>query len=234
LSRGDLLCSPQQPPQTSNRFAARIVWMNEEPLKVGVTYLIKHTTRTVRATATAIRHRINVNTLELLPAEQIDMNDIAEVEFHTARPLFFDPYASNHVTGSFILIDPLGNATLGAGMIESALADEAGDSLARLPQFIHMAGRAALATQLHNALRAEGHNSVLLDDAHIAPAHITAAVRAAQLAGAVAISSAVIDDAQLAAIQKFVDAEHLLAAATSESDDSAALAQLLHQIGVAE
>jgi sulfate adenylyltransferase subunit 1 (EFTu-like GTPase family) len=232
LSRGDLLSSPQDPPQISHS----IVWMNEQPLRAGATYLLKHTTRTVRATVTAIRHRINVNTLEHLPAQQIDMNDIAEVEFHTARPLFFDAYSSNHSTGSFILIDPLGNATLGAGMITTALADAVGDAHTgtRLPQLIHLPGRPALAAQIHDALRAEGHSAVLLDDAHIAPEHIDAAIRAVQLAGAVAVTSAIIAPATLSAIQKFVDDAHVLAPAALDADDATAATQLLQQIGVAE
>jgi bifunctional enzyme CysN/CysC/sulfate adenylyltransferase subunit 1 len=231
LSRGDLLASPQNPPLVSHGFAAQVVWMHEEPLKVGQTYLAKHTTRTVRATVTAIRHRVDVNTLEHLPAQQIDMNDIAEVEFHTARPLFFDVYSSNRATGSLILIDPLSNATVGAAMISEAL--EEANAIAKLPALIHLTGRAELAKQIHNALREEGHNAVLLDDAHIAPEEIATAIRGAQLAGACAITSAVIPKNTATAITKFIDAAQVLRPEKLDADDAVAANSLLQQMGVA-
>jgi bifunctional enzyme CysN/CysC/sulfate adenylyltransferase subunit 1 len=230
LSRGDMLASPQEPPQVAHRFAARVVWMNESPLRVGATCLAKHTTRTVRVTATAIRYRVNVNTLEHLPAQHIDMNDIAEVEFHAARPLFFDPYSANRSTGSLILIDPLNNATLGAGMITEALQQE--HAAANLPALVHVAGRPAVAAQIYEALREEGHSAVLLDDRHIAPEAVHAAVRAAQLAGAVAITSIDIPAAALAAIQTFIDTAHLLSPDALNPEDADAAAELLQQMGV--
>jgi hypothetical protein len=79
---------------------------------------VKHTTRQTKIRATRIRHRVNVNTLAQEPADQLQMNEIAEVEFEANVPLFLDPYSRNRTTGSLILIDPLTNATLGAGMIE--------------------------------------------------------------------------------------------------------------------
>jgi hypothetical protein len=86
--------------------------------------LLKHTSRTVRAKALQFRYRVNVNTLEQEPVSTLQMNDIAYVEFETVSPLFFDPYTQNRITGSFILIDPISNATLGAGMIRADLADQ--------------------------------------------------------------------------------------------------------------
>jgi hypothetical protein len=81
-------------------------------------YLLKHTTRQTKVQAVKIHHRVNVNTLAEEHASQLEMNEIASVEFAANLPLFFDPYASNRTTGSFILIDALSNATVGAGMIE--------------------------------------------------------------------------------------------------------------------
>jgi len=234
VSRGDVLCSPQDPPQISHRFAARVVWMHEEPLKVGATYLAKHTTRTVRVTVTSIRHRVNVNTLEQLPAQQIEMNDIAEVEFHAAKPLFFDAYSSNRTTGSLILIGQLDNATVGAAMIDSALPETSSEIAgpAKLPQLVHLANRPELAVALHEALRAEGHSAVLLDDVHIAPEQMDAAVRAAQLAGAIAITSADLSKTTLTAIAKFIDAAHVIAPETLDADNSVAADVLLRQMGI--
>ncbi|MGA7796701.1 MAG: sulfate adenylyltransferase subunit CysN [Candidatus Acidiferrales bacterium] len=124
LSRGDMLVSPAHPPRVSRHFDAMVVWFNAEPAETGKSYLLKHTSRTVRAKALKIHYRVNVNTLAQEPVSRLQMNDIAYVEFETVSPLFFDPYTQNRITGSFILIDPISNATLGAGMIRADLADQ--------------------------------------------------------------------------------------------------------------
>ena len=123
LSRGDMLVSPENGPVVAKRFRAMVVWLHETPLEVGRTYLVKHTARLTKIRALEIRHRVNVNTLEHEKATQLNMNDIASVEFEAHVPLFFDPYSTNRVTGSFILIDALSNATVGAGMIQEDLSD---------------------------------------------------------------------------------------------------------------
>src|SRR5229473_1660531 len=123
LSRGDMLVSPKNGPRVSRRFRAMVVWLHVSPLEVGRTYLVKHTARQTKIRALRIRHRVNVNTLEQEHATQLNMNDIASVEFEAHVPLFFDPYASDRATGSFILIDTISNATVGAGMIEEAARD---------------------------------------------------------------------------------------------------------------
>jgi sulfate adenylyltransferase subunit 1 len=124
LSRGDMLVSPAHPPRVSRHFEAMVVWFNGEPAEPGRSYLLKHTSRTVRAKALKIRYRVNVNSLVQEPVDHLQMNDIAYVEFETISPLFFDPYTQNRITGSFILIDPISNATLGAGMIRADLSDQ--------------------------------------------------------------------------------------------------------------
>jgi sulfate adenylyltransferase subunit 1 len=124
LSRGDMLVSPAHPPRVSRHFDAMVVWFNADPAEPGKSYLLKHTSRTVRAKALKIHYRVNVNTLVQEPVSALQMNDIAYVEFETVSPLFFDPYTQNRITGSFILIDPISNATLGAGMIRADLADQ--------------------------------------------------------------------------------------------------------------
>ena len=124
LSRGDMLVSPAHPPRVSRHFNAMVVWFNSEPAELGKSYLLKHTSRTVRAKALKIHYRVNVNTLLQEQVSSLQMNDIAYVELETVSPLFFDPYTQNRITGSFILIDPISNATLGAGMIRADLADQ--------------------------------------------------------------------------------------------------------------
>ena len=123
LSRGDMLVALESPPSVSRRFAATMVWMHAQPLESGRTYLIKQTARQVPGKVTRIRHRVNINTLEPEAADRLDINDIAAVEIETNRPLFFDSYSENRTTGSFIVIDPLTNATLGAGMIRENLPE---------------------------------------------------------------------------------------------------------------
>src|ERR1700726_4533461 len=123
LGRGNMLVSPAHPPRVSRHFDAMVVWFNAEPAEPGKSYLLKHTSRTVRAKALKIHYRVNVNTLVQEPVSSLQMNDIAYVEFETVSPLFFDSYTQNRITGSFILIDPISNATLGAGMIREDLSD---------------------------------------------------------------------------------------------------------------
>jgi sulfate adenylyltransferase large subunit len=119
ISRGDMIVSAATPPQLTSRFLATVVWMNARPLQAGNTYLLKHTTQTVRARVLEIRSRIDVENLEPVPAESLALNFIGEVVIETSRPLLADLYRENRTTGSFILIDVVDHATAGAGMIRS-------------------------------------------------------------------------------------------------------------------
>jgi bifunctional enzyme CysN/CysC/sulfate adenylyltransferase subunit 1 len=210
LSRGDILAPVDAQPHATSRFAAKIVWMHAEPLLPGKSYLLKHTTRTLRATPTSIRYRVDMNTLEHINAEQLQMNDIAEVEFQTVKPLHFDLYAENRTTGSFILIDPLSNATVGAGMIHAALKeDSVYHEQPAVSQLILCP--AELAQPLEQALRARGYAAVLLDDPHIPVQSLPAAIRAIQLAGGLAITSRIAGDSQvLESIGEFIEPHALL------------------------
>jgi sulfate adenylyltransferase large subunit len=129
LSRGDMLVPPLYSPQVSRRIDAHVVWMSEQPLLPGNQYLVKHTTQTVRAKVSAIRHKFDVNTLQELPATELKLNEIGAVLLECSRPLFFDPYARNRATGALILIDPLSNTTSGAAMIMGRETQEARTTL---------------------------------------------------------------------------------------------------------
>jgi len=124
VSRGDMLVAEGEIPSAGTGFQAMLVWMHSEPLDPHKIYLLKHTARTVRARINQIRYRVDVNTLEKVPAKKLEMNDIAAVDVKTTLPLFFDPYRANRTTGSFIVIDPLTNATVGAGIIEQAIEQQ--------------------------------------------------------------------------------------------------------------
>jgi len=121
VSRGDVIAAGEAPPQVASQFEATIVWMHEEPLLQGRAYLMKSGTRTVTATIAPVKHKINVNTLDELPAERLELNDIGVCELELDRPIPFEPYAENRALGGFILIDRLTNGTVGAGLINFAL-----------------------------------------------------------------------------------------------------------------
>jgi sulfate adenylyltransferase large subunit len=117
ISRGDMIVPALAPPHVARRFRSSIVWMNAKALEPGRSYFIKHTSHQVRAVIRSIHHRLDVNTLEHVEAQRLELNEIGEISVETHRPLFFDPYSLNRITGGFIVIDPLSNETLGAGMI---------------------------------------------------------------------------------------------------------------------
>jgi sulfate adenylyltransferase subunit 1 len=118
ISRGDMIVARDAPPLARKDIEAIICWLSETPLDRARTFLIRHTTREVKAKLTAITHKLDVNTLERLPAERLVMNDIARVHFRLAQPVLADPYADNRATGAFIVIDESNNNTVGAGMIQ--------------------------------------------------------------------------------------------------------------------
>jgi sulfate adenylyltransferase subunit 1 len=211
LSRGDMLVAPENGPRVSTKFRAMLVWLHEAPLEVDRTYLVKHTARQTKIRALQIRHRVNINTLEHEQATQLNMNDIASVDFEAHVPLFFDPYDSNRSTGSFILIDAISNATVGAGMIQESLPgleEPGGQELASLkvaqervsaqeryvrhghyPATFLLENQPALASRLERALFEQGFEVLHLTDDETSPCALLDAVRLAQRIGAVSIYS---------------------------------------------
>jgi bifunctional enzyme CysN/CysC/sulfate adenylyltransferase subunit 1 len=206
LSRGEMLVAASAEtalPEVSRRLNAMVVWMHEEPLVVGRTYLAKHTTRTVRATVKAIRYRVDVGSLDHAPAEQLSMNDIAEVELETNLPLFFDAYAESRMTGSLILIDGVTNATVGAAMIVSAA--EAQDDAQERATLILVPGRPELAERVRQTLELHLQRVVIVDDELIPDEALVAAVRALWLAGVTAVTARSLTVERLAEIVRVVE-----------------------------
>ena len=121
ISRGDVIVAADAPAEVADQFEATIVWMDEETLSPGRSYLLKIGARTATAQVTAIRHQVNVNTLEKLAARRLELNDIAVCNISLDRQIAFEPYAVNRDLGGFILIDRITNRTVGAGMIHFAL-----------------------------------------------------------------------------------------------------------------
>lgn len=228
VSRGEMLVSASGAdamPEISRHFRAMVVWMHEDPLVVGRTYVAKHTTRTVRATVRAIRHRVDVGTLEEVAADRLEMNEIAEVEFETSLPLFFDSYAENRSTGALILIDGVTNATVGAGMIVAAM-ETSSETTARTV-LVWVPEQKSLAERVVEALQLRGERAVLVDDALIPDAALVGAVRALQLAGVVAVTARSLDVDALARIEGFAEDGVLL----GEGRDAD---EILRLVGVSE
>ncbi|MGC9197479.1 MAG: sulfate adenylyltransferase subunit 1 [Acidobacteriaceae bacterium] len=205
LSRGEMLVGDAQAtPQASICFRAMMVWMHEQPVIVGQTCLIKHTTRIVRASLRKIRYRVDIQSFEHSPSSQLQMNDIAEVEFAASLPLFFDAYADNREMGALILIDPVTNATLGAAMILNSREDGEEDTQENSKEdpvaatnlrgeesvaLVWLRGLAGEAVELRDRILQAGRPAVVLDDRLIPDASLPAAFRALQLAKVTAISA---------------------------------------------
>jgi bifunctional enzyme CysN/CysC/sulfate adenylyltransferase subunit 1 len=185
LSRGEMLIAADtQPPVQTNTFSARLVWMSEQPLLPGQHYLLKHTTRLVRAKVRSIRYRVDVVTAEHQPASSLQMNDIADLQFETNLPLFFDSYERSRSTGSFILIDPVSNATVAAGMISEPVEIPPASAPSKSnTAFIWLRAAPNLLEQVSRRLVDTDERVVDIDDPLIPESSLPAVVRALQLAG---------------------------------------------------
>lgn len=121
ISRGDVIAAADAPAPVANQFEATLVWMDDEPLPPGRTYLLKLGARTVGASVTDIKHRVNVNTLEHTAAKRLELNEIGVCNLSLDQAIPFEAYVDNRQMGGFILIDRLSNRTVGAGLLNFAL-----------------------------------------------------------------------------------------------------------------
>ncbi len=121
VSRGDVLAAADAPVGVADALSARLIWLHDTPLVAGRDYLVKLGARSVPGTVERIRHRIDVNTRQAVPAASLGLNDLGSVELHLQVPVAFEPYSDSRDLGGFILIDRLTNATVGVGMVEAAL-----------------------------------------------------------------------------------------------------------------
>ncbi len=120
-SRGSVIAAAAAPPQVADQFEATLVWMSDEPMLPGRSYLLKLATQTIAATLQPPKYALNINTLEHVAAKSLELNGIGVVPLTTAVPIVFEPYAESRDLGGFILIDRVSNATVAAGMINFAL-----------------------------------------------------------------------------------------------------------------
>ena len=121
VARGDVLCAADRPAPASDQFSTHLLWMDNDPLLPGRSYLMQVGTRSARATLMSIRHRLDVETGAQLSATQVRMNEIASCEWHLDQPIAFEAFADNRELGGFILVDRHRNITAGAGVIDFAL-----------------------------------------------------------------------------------------------------------------
>jgi bifunctional enzyme CysN/CysC len=121
VSRGEVIASPDAPARVGEQFEASIVWMAEEPLLRGRSYVMRAGTSTVAATVSPLKYKLDIERFEHLAAEQLELNEIGVCELELDRPIAFDPYAESRDMGGFVLIDRITNQTLAAGMLNFEL-----------------------------------------------------------------------------------------------------------------
>ena len=135
VSRGDMIVRPGNMPRVDQRFEAMIVWMADEPLVAGKSYLFKQTSKVTPGTITTLRYQVDVNTLHRKDAASLKLNEIGRCSIQLSQPIMFDDFRRNRATGSFILIDRIQNLTVGAGMIlERQTSDDRQAHWDSLPQ----------------------------------------------------------------------------------------------------
>jgi sulfate adenylyltransferase subunit 1 len=118
ISRGDVVAKPNNYPSADQDVDLMICWMNQRPVRLNDKFLVRHTTKEVKGLLKEIQYKLDINTLQRIEnIDQLVMNDIARVKIRTAKPLFFDSYRRNRITGSLIVIDEGTNETVGAGMV---------------------------------------------------------------------------------------------------------------------
>ncbi len=182
VSRGNMLVGAEARPEVADRFSANIVWFGEEALQPGRSYLLRTETDQTPVTISEIKYRTDVNTFAREEATRLDLNEVGLCHLQTADQIVFDPYSDNRVTGAFVLIDRLTNATVGAGMIDQALRQATNvhlqafdlDKQARAAQKfqkpavlwftgLSASGKSTIANRLEQRLHALGKHTYLLD-----------------------------------------------------------------------
>jgi bifunctional enzyme CysN/CysC len=186
VSRGDMIALPDAQPSAADQIAAYVVWFHEEQMLPGRTYLLKCGCQTTTATVSSLKYKLNVDNLDHVAGKTLELNETGACNLTTAKALVFDPYAENHETGSFILIDRFTNATVAAGMIEFGLRRATNiqwqelyvDKAARA-QLKHQqpcvlwftglsgAGKSTIANTLEKQLHALGRHTYMLDGDNI-------------------------------------------------------------------
>jgi bifunctional enzyme CysN/CysC len=181
-SRGDVFSPPERRPDVSDQIAAHLIWMAGEELLPGRPYLLKAGTRTVGATVSELKHRVDIESFKPLAAKTLGLNDIGLCNLSLSEPIAFDLYDDNRTTGSFILIDRFTNATVAAGMIRFGLRratnihwqaldvnkTSRADAMGQKPCILWFtglsgAGKSTIANLVEKKLHVMGRHTYLLD-----------------------------------------------------------------------
>ena len=187
ISRGDILVHGERAPHVGTSLDAWLIWMAEAPMLPGMQYLFKLAAKTAAGVIQKIHHSVDINTLEQHPAAELALNQIAQCRVVLSEPVAFDPYALSRVTGGFIVIDRLTNATVGAGMVTRTLTLPREDRAQNVVWHEHKvnqtlranqkgqhpcvlwltglsgSGKSTIANALEQRLFLEGYHSYLLD-----------------------------------------------------------------------
>ncbi len=182
ISRGDVIAAADDPPQVADQFAAHVLWMDDAALLPGRPYWLKIGTRTVAASISEIKHRVDVNSQEHLAAKRLELNEVGYCNLSLDEPVAFTPYAENRSLGGFILIDRQSNHTVAAGTLDFALRRAGNvhwqhldvDKAARArikgqqPRVLWFtglsgAGKSTVANLVDKRLHALGYHSFILD-----------------------------------------------------------------------
>ena len=182
VSRGDVIAAAGDPPEVADQFAAHVLWMDDAALLPGRPYWLQIGSRTVAASVSEIKHRIDVNTQDKLAAKRLELNEVGYCNLSLDEPIAFEPYARNRALGGFILIDRQSNATVAAGTLDFALRRAGNvhwqhldvDKAARArikgqtPRVLWFtglsgAGKSTIANQVEKRLHARGCHTFLLD-----------------------------------------------------------------------
>jgi len=118
ISRGDMIVPADQKPKIAQEVDLMVCWLSEKPMVMGGKYAIRHTTSELRGIIRSVSYKVNINTLDENREDQsVGLNEIARITVKMSKPIFYDSYKDNHITGSMIIIDEATNNTVGAGMI---------------------------------------------------------------------------------------------------------------------
>jgi bifunctional enzyme CysN/CysC len=182
VSCGDLISAADAPAQVADQFEAAVLWLDKAPMLRGRTYLMRIGERTVAATVSPVKYRIDAKTLEHMAADKLEQDEIGVCELELEQPIAFDPYIENRETGGFILADSLSGRTVGGGLLRFALrrahnihfqhveVTKAARAAAKRQKpcvlwltGLSGAGKSTIANLLEKKLHAAGHHTYLLD-----------------------------------------------------------------------